>query len=281
MTLELPRIDPDDWRTFALLQRVIDTIPDPVFVKDREHRWIAFNAGFCALIGRSREELLGRSDPEFWPHEQAQVFWKMDDLVFDSGEANENEEAATGGDGVERTIWTRKYPLRDDAGAVIGLVGVITDITALKARMREVERIERENAQHRAVIAAQAEMIEALAMPVVEVAPHVLLVPLVGELAERRVARVTETLLENIRRVGARAALLDLTGVPAVDTAIARDLMRAATAAGLLGCQAVLCGIGPDIARTLVALQIDMSRVVVCGTLRDGIAWASQQVNGR
>lgn len=281
MDLELPRIDPGDWRSYELLQRVIDAIPDPVFVKDRMHRWIAFNAAFTALIGRSREELLGASDPDFWPADQAAVFWEMDDQVFESGQPNENEEVATGSDDVERTIWTRKYPLRNDAGDVVGLCGIISDITALKQRLREAERIERENQQHRAVIAAQAEMLEAMAMPVVEIGAGILLVPLVGELSERRMTRAMEGLLAGIASTRARVVLLDLTGVPAIDAAIARNLLGALQAARLLGCHSVLCGIGPDIARMLVTLEVDFGAIVTRGTLRAGLAHAEQVLAGR
>ena len=96
MAFTLPRIDVSDWKTFELLPLVIDTIPDPIFVKDRQHRWIACNPGFCGLIGRRHEELIGRSDPDYWPKHQADLFWSYDDSVFDSGEPNENEEVATG-----------------------------------------------------------------------------------------------------------------------------------------------------------------------------------------
>ena len=198
MALAFPPIEPADWRSLALLQGLLDTIPDPIFAKDRAHRWIAVNDGFCRLIGHPRATLIGASDPEFWLPEQTAVFWQMDDLVFESGQANENEESATGLDGVERTLWTRKFPLRDPNGLVTGLCGIITDITGLKRRMREAERIERENAEHRGLIAAQAAMLAELRMPVVELGDRLLLVPLVGELCQSRFAHGTDELLTSI-----------------------------------------------------------------------------------
>src|SRR5688500_7953354 len=120
-------IDPSAWRTFELLQRLLDTLPEPIFIKDRAHRWIAFNQGFCRLVGHPYGALIGKSDFDFFSAEQAEAFWRLDDLVFSSDEANENEELLTGADGVERTIWTRKYPMRNDEGEVIGLCGVVTD----------------------------------------------------------------------------------------------------------------------------------------------------------
>ncbi len=102
--------------SFELLPSSIDTFPDAIFVKDFEHRWIAINQVFCKLIGHPYESLLGRSDTDFWPAEQAEIFWRGDDEVFQSGEAQESEELATGADGVTHPLWTRKFPMRD-AGA--------------------------------------------------------------------------------------------------------------------------------------------------------------------
>lgn len=278
MPVQLPVIDPTDAQSVALLQRVLDTIPDPIFVKDREHRWIAVNDAFCRLIGHPREGLLGRSDPDFLPPEQVAVFWRNDDLVFDTGDDNENEETATGADGIERTIWTRKLPLRDAGDRVIGLCGVITEITALKQRVREAERIERENAEHRNLIAAQAAMLAELTMPVVEVGDRILLVPLIGELSRRRVAVANEEMLASIARVGARFVLLDMTGVPTVDTAVARDLIRTLDAAALLGCRGALCGIRPEIAQILVGLDVKLGAFQTYNSLRAGLAHASRLV---
>lgn len=274
MASEAPRIDPSDWPGAVLLQATLDTLPDPIFVKDRGHRWIAFNAAFAALVGRTRAELLGRSDPDLFPPEQVEVFWRLDDAVFDTGEINENEENLTGADGVVRTIWTRKYPLRGQDGAILGLCGVITDVTELRARMQEAERRETEIKEQTAALTVQRETLDSLALPVVELADGVLLMPLVGELSERRATAAMESLLSAIRDRRARTVLLDLTGMPAVDTAVAAGLLRTIRAAGLLGCASVLCGIGPTIASTLVDLDVDLGRVTVCGTVRDGLARA-------
>lgn len=277
----LLRIDPADGRSYELLQRMIDAVPDPIFLKDREHRWVAFNAAFERLLGRTRAEMLGRSDPDFTRPELVAEYWAMDDRVFASGEANENEELVVDAAGVEHTSWTRKFPVRDPSGAVVGLCAMITDITSLKRRLREAERIERENQEQRAVIAAQAAMLDALTMPVVEVGAGVLLVPLVGELSEGRVERAIEELLASIGRARARVVLFDLTGVPAVDAAIARDLLRAVQAARLLGCRGVLCGIGPTTAGALVELGVEFAGLVTRGTLRDGLDYAARLLGER
>ncbi len=280
MPIALPTIDPSDWATFALLQRVIDTLPDPIFVKDRQHRWIACNRAFCALIGQRYEDLIGHSDPDYWPEEQAAIFWRHDDLVFDSGEPNENEEPATGADGVTRTLWTRKFPMRSAKGEVIGLCGIVTDVTLMKQRLGAAERIEKENREQRAIIDAQAALLDRMAMPVLQVWQGVLLMPLVGEINDLRAARALENLLQAIGQRGAEMVILDVTGLPLIDSAVARYLVRTTQAAELLGCRSVMVGIGPEIARTLVGLDegVDFGRITTRGTLQSGLAYAMEQV---
>jgi rsbT co-antagonist protein RsbR len=274
MAFEPARIDPTDWHGSALLQLTLDAIPDPIFVKDREHRWVAFNDAFCGLLQRSRPELLGRSDPDFFPPEQVEVFWRLDDAVTGGGAPLENEEQLTSATGEVHTIWTRKLPLRNSSGAIVGLCGVITDVTRLRRRMHEAEQLERRNQEQQAVIAAQTAMLDALAMPVVEVWDGVLLMSLIGELSPRRAELAMHGLLTAVTGTRARAVLIDLTGLPAVDAAVAGALTRTVRATALLGCQAILCGLGPQLARTFVDLDLDLDRVPICGSVRTGLTLA-------
>ncbi|MFP4436366.1 MAG: PAS domain-containing protein [Chloroflexaceae bacterium] len=116
---------PEFWQSGELLQTVLDTLPDPIFVKDRQHRWIACNQAFCALIGYPCEQIIGYSDPDRWPAAQARIFWEKDDEVFASGSPVFNEEDSTGTDGVTRTIWTRKFPSSMPNSALSGCVELL------------------------------------------------------------------------------------------------------------------------------------------------------------
>lgn len=122
-------VELQDSRNF--LDRVIDALPDPVFVKDREHRWILLNDANCKFTGLPREALLGKSDYDIFPKAEAEVFWKKDELVFDSGEVNLNEESFTSANGEEYYIQTKKTPFVSSDGSQM-LVGVIRDITDRK-----------------------------------------------------------------------------------------------------------------------------------------------------
>ncbi len=129
------------------LESVIDSLPDPIFVKDRQHRWILLNEANCQFTGMPREALIGKSDYDVFPREEADVFWAKDELVFDSGEVNLNEESFTSANGEEHFIQTKKTSFISADGSQM-LVGVIRDITerkryetAREAALAEAERL--------------------------------------------------------------------------------------------------------------------------------------------
>ena len=256
------------------VQRVLDSLDDPIFVKDRQHRFIVFNAALCGLLGRPRDQLLGKSDPDFFPPEQVEEFWRLDDELFESGEPNENEEQLTTETGEVRTIWTRKYPVRDAAGEVVGLVGIISDITALRQRMEQLDKRERETAEQRARLSAQLELIDAMEVPVISLWAGILLVPLVGEVSEGRAERVLAKLLEAISTQGAKTVFLDISGVPSLTERSAAKLVETVSAARLLGAGAEIVGVSPAIARLLIESGVDLSSVRTHGSLQSALRQA-------
>jgi PAS domain S-box-containing protein len=110
------------------LDSVIEAFEDPVFVKDEKHRWVLLNEAACQMLGRSREALIGKSDYDVLPKDQADEFWRVDDLVFKTGKPNVNEEKITWGDKI-RTISTKKSLLVDSSTGKKYIVGIIRDIT--------------------------------------------------------------------------------------------------------------------------------------------------------
>jgi diguanylate cyclase (GGDEF)-like protein/PAS domain S-box-containing protein len=113
------------------LNTVINSISDQISVKDSEHRWVLLNDVCCTLIGHPREVLLGKSDYDFLPKEQADVFWEKDDLVFVSGEVNVNEEVITSAAGITRHLLTQKSPFTFSDGKRY-VVATSRDITERK-----------------------------------------------------------------------------------------------------------------------------------------------------
>lgn len=121
------------------LNSVINTIPDPVFVKDQKHRWIVLNEAFCRFVGYPRQKLLDQTDFAIFPQDQAQRFWEQDDYTFKTGDETETEEALTNTMGKIYHIATKRSLHRDAAGNLF-LVGVIHDITQRKHIEVELRR---------------------------------------------------------------------------------------------------------------------------------------------
>ena len=101
-----------------------------------------------------------------------------------------------------------------------------------------------------------------------------MVMPLIGSVDAARAQQALETMLEGMSRSRARLAIVDITGVSAVDSHVASSLVRLAQAVRLLGAQVVLTGIRAEVAQTLVSLDVDLSGIVIKGTLQDGISYA-------
>ena len=123
--------------TLPFLAGLLDSLPNPVFVKDERHRWVLLNERFCRLLGRGRSELIGHSDYEFFPRAEADEFWRKDDRVFATGQVDENEEHFTDAGGAVHIMLTRKTLLVDPVGRRF-LVGVVTDISERKQMEEEL-----------------------------------------------------------------------------------------------------------------------------------------------
>ncbi len=135
-----------------------------------------------------------------------------------------------------------------------------------------------------ALSAEQARLLEAvreLSTPLVPVTENILVLPLIGSIDSRRAQQIMETLLAGIAECKAEVVIIDITGVPMVDTTIADRLLRATRAAGLLGCQTILVGITPQVAHTIVQLGIDLSGQITRSDLKSGIEYALRLVGRR
>lgn len=123
-------------------------------------------------------------------------------------------------------------------------------------------------------IARQRVELREIATPVIKLWDGVVAVPVVGTLDSARTQVVMEALLNQIVEQEAAVAILDITGVPMVDSMVAQHLLKTAMAVRLMGAQCVISGIRPQIAQTVVQLGIDLGDVVTRATLADALAWA-------
>ena len=111
----------------TFLHQMINGISDPIFVKDRQHRWVLLNDTYCHFVGHSREELIGKSDYDFFPQAEADVFRQQDELVFTTNITNESQDLFTDAQGITHLISTKKSCFEDETGNKF-LVGSIRDI---------------------------------------------------------------------------------------------------------------------------------------------------------
>ncbi len=141
----------------------------------------------------------------------------------------------------------------------------------LQAEITERERAEAE-------IRKQQDVIRELSTPVLPVSQGLLIVPIIGAIDSQRAAQLTEQLLRSVRANRAKAAVIDVTGVLTVDTAVANHLIQTAQACKLLGATLIITGISKDIALTLVQLGVELGEITTKVDLRSGIEEAHQML---
>jgi anti-anti-sigma regulatory factor len=144
-------------------------------------------------------------------------------------------------------------------------------------RLRTIDELQRLTTEQRALRATVLE----LSTPLLPLLPGVLVLPLIGAIDAIRAERILEAELQAITHQHAQVVLVDITGTSVVDTSVAMQLIRAADAARLLGCDTILVGVQPEIAQTLVGLGADLRGITTRSTLAEGLQAALHMVGFR
>jgi rsbT co-antagonist protein RsbR len=126
------------------------------------------------------------------------------------------------------------------------------------------------------VIRQQQEAIRELSTPVLQVREQLLILPIIGVLDSQRARQVTEQLLRAIRANRAKVVVIDITGVPTIDSTVANHLVQTVDASGLMGASVIITGLSSDIALTLVTIGLDLSKMNAVGDLQGGIEEAER-----
>jgi anti-anti-sigma regulatory factor len=197
-------------------------------------------------------------------------------------------------------------PLRDskDGGGVLGIVALddpvdgrrpaaeglrIIELFAQEAVLamensRLLDDLRKLNADLKSLVDTQRNLLATLrelSSPVIPVFEGIIVLPLIGNIDTQRASQVLEGLLAGIERYRARVVLIDVTGVPIVDTSVANHLLKAAQAARLLGAEAVLVGVRPEVAQTMVQLGVDHLGLTTRADLQSGVEYAFSRLNLR
>src|SRR6266478_5440579 len=126
------------------------------------------------------------------------------------------------------------------------------------------------------IIRQQQEAIRELSTPVLQVRERLLILPIIGVIDAQRARQLTEQLLRGIRNNRAKVVVVDITGVPAIDSAVANHLVQTVEASRLMGASVIITGLSSEIAQTLVTIGVDLSKMNAVGDLQGGIEEAEQ-----
>jgi len=255
--------------TLRSLEQLFNSIADFEVIRfDCDGLVRSWNTGAQKLTGYLAEEVIGRHMSMFYTEDDAR-----------SGLLDREMAGAVRNGSVEAEGWrvrkdgTRFWanivlsPIRDDQGEVAGYVKVARDLT------------ERRD-QSRLVMQQRDEILE-LSTPVIQVWEKVLVLPLIGTLDSGRAARLTESLLERIAADQAEVVILDISGVPGIDSGVAQHLLETVEAARLMGADSILSGVRPDTAQSMVHLGIDLGDLHSRASLKDALQLALRLVEAR
>jgi PAS domain S-box-containing protein len=250
--------------SFRLL---VDSVRDYAIVMlNAEGRVVSWNSGAERIKGYTPEEIIGKDFTCFYPPEAIQRGLPQRELETAAKEGRfEDEGWRVRKDGSQ--FWANVVitVLRDRAGALRGYAKVTRDLT------------ERKQAEER--IQQQSKEILDLSTPVMQVWQGIVTAPLIGFLDSQRTQQFMERLLNAIVETNSPVALVDIMGVPTIDTQTAQHLIETISAVRLLGAQVILTGVRPVIAQTLVHLGIDLSDIITRSSLAAGLQVALDMLN--
>ncbi|MDI3284109.1 PAS domain S-box protein [Polyangium sp. 15x6] len=259
----LARADALRYRRYFNLAQVGMAITSP------DTGWIEFNGRLCEQLGYSPEELKSTTWVSLTHPEDVSLdldlFGKLVKGDIPRYSLDKRFVRKNGSIMYGNILLQGVY--RPD-GSFDHLFGFLHDITERWEAEKERLALKQE------IIDAQRKALRDLSTPLIPVAEHVLVMPLVGMIDSVRAQAVLEVLLEGVTKHQARMTILDITGVQVMDIEVTNAIIQAAQAVSLLGAQAILTGIQPRIAKTLVDLQADLSTVMTLSTVREGIAYA-------
>ncbi len=271
-TQDTPELRQLNEETYRLL---VDSVKDyAIIMVDPQGKVRSWNEGAHRIKGYTADEIIGKHLSVFYTPEDARSGKTEKELAIAAKEGRFEDEG-----------WrVRKDGSRFWANVVITALysedGNLRGFTKVTRDMTERKQAEEALAQKAAseALSRRAQEILDISTPVVQVWEGIILAPIIGTLDSQRTQQLTEKILNGIVDTRSTVALIDITGVPAVDTQTARHLIESITAVRLLGADVILTGIRPAIAQTLVHLGIDLSGVTTRSSLSTGLQAAMERL---
>jgi len=242
---------------------LIEASMDPLMTIDAEGNVMDVNGATLTATGRSREELVGSEFSRYFTDpEKARAGYKQ---VFRDAQVRDYPLELRHQSGRVIPVLFNASVYKNEAGVVVGVFAAARDIS------------ERKQAEAR--IQQQSNEIMELSTPVMQVWNGVVVAPLIGSLDSARTQQFMERLLSRIVETNSPVALVDIMGVPTIDTQTAQHLIETITAVRLLGSQVILTGVRPAIAQTLVHLGVNLSDILTRSSLSAGLLVAFNILN--
>jgi len=278
------------------MRLVVDAIRDyAIVLLDPKGRVISWNKGAERLKGYKANEIIGRHFSTFYPRPEVER-GKPDLELKEARETDrfEDEGLRVRKDGSQFWANVIVTALRDESGKLLGFAKITRDLSERKqmeealrrARAESEKKVEERTADlTKANEAIQAELaarkqaeaaIRALSTPVLPVRDQLLILPIIGIIDSQRALQLTEQLLNSIRSYRAKAVVMDITGVPIVDSKVANHLLQTVEASRLMGASVIVTGLSPEISQILVRIGVDLSRLKTMCDLRAGLEEAER-----
>ncbi|UUI61430.1 PAS domain-containing protein [Aeromonas salmonicida] len=237
------------------------------------------NPRFLDIVGYQLEELKGQHhrllvDPDYAQSADYRTFWE----TLRRGEFLAGEFCRLGKQGQEVWIQGSYNPVLDLNGKPSKIVKFATDITAQVEQHRQLKLAMVEAEEAARVREELHKSLQEMSTPVTPIWDGILLLPLVGIIDSMRTADVMNKSLTKIAETRARVFVLDIAGVATVDTGVANQLIKITKATQFMGCEAIISGVSPAIARTMVELGVSVGDVRTTATLRDAFEIALKRV---
>lgn len=250
----------------TLFRTLADYAPDGISVASNDGMITYANPAFHTLMGYG-PELIGMRITDLFDDDAKARLPEIRQARISAG-VWRGKLAYQRKDGSHFTGDLASFVLHSTRGELRTNVAILRDMTSQLQMDTERQQLQEQ------VIQAQRAALAELSTPIIPISDRVMVMPLIGSIDSARAQQIIERLPEGVIESHADSAIIDITGVPVVDTHVAQALLRTAQAASLVGARVVLTGIRPEVAQTLIGLGVDMTNIVTRSTLQSGIAYA-------